>query len=65
MATVALGRHRLRGIRIGKNTWYVVANGASRGVLKVSHGVIGEVGIAAKPLTANRRLARMLLAHLG
>jgi hypothetical protein len=34
-------------------------------VLKGSHGVIGEIGIAAKPLTASRRLARVLLAHLG
>jgi hypothetical protein len=65
MATVAGGRHALRGIRIGRNTWYLVGNGTSRGVLKVSHGVVGEIGIAAKPLTANRRLARMLLAHLG
>jgi hypothetical protein len=47
-------RRRLRvgrGYRIGLNTWYLVWNGVSRGVLKVRHGVILEVGIAEKQLT--------------
>jgi hypothetical protein len=65
MATVARRLHAGHGIRIGKNTWYLVAAGPARGVLKVSHGVVGEVGIANKALAANRTAARRLLGHLG
>ncbi len=54
-----------RGIRIGLNTWYLVPAGASRGVLKVQHGVIREIGIADKSLTANRALTRKVLASLS
>jgi hypothetical protein len=64
LAKVAHRLHARRGVRIGKNTWYVVANGASHGVLKVSHGVIGEVGIAAPALTRTRASDRRMLAHL-
>jgi hypothetical protein len=41
-----------RAFKIGLNTWYLVPNGASRGVLKVRHGVVLEIGIANKQLTA-------------
>jgi hypothetical protein len=37
------------------NTWYLVGNGPSRGVLKVRHGVILEIGIANKRLAAGGR----------
>jgi hypothetical protein len=50
-----------RGIKIGLNTWYVVAGSASRGVLKVRHGVIEEVGIADARLTRDRRSALRFL----
>jgi hypothetical protein len=39
-------------IQIGANTWYLAANGPSTGVLKVRGGLIEEIGIAAKQLTA-------------
>jgi hypothetical protein len=44
-----------RGFKIGLNTWYLIANGASRGVLKVRHGVIEEIGIANARLTAGAK----------
>ena len=50
---VARRLHAGRRYRVGSNDWYVVANGASHGVLKVRHGVIVEVGIATKVLTAS------------
>jgi len=45
---------------VGGNAWYLTANGASRGVLKVRHGVILEVGIASKALTELRRRPALL-----
>ena len=54
-----------RGLRIGRNTWYLVPAGASRGVLKVQHGVIREIGIADRSLTANRAVTRRLLGSLS
>jgi hypothetical protein len=64
LAKVAHRLHTGRGVRIGTNTWYVIPNGASHGVLKVSHGVIGEVGIASAALTRTRVADRRMLAHL-
>jgi hypothetical protein len=54
-----------RGFRIGLNTWYLEPNGQSRGVLKVRHGIIEEIGIANKQLTTNRRSARRFLASFS
>ncbi len=54
-ARLAKVRKRLkvgRPFRIGQNTWYLTPNGASRGLIKVQHGVIEEVGIADKQLTS-------------
>jgi len=65
---LAAARRRVRlgrPIRIGPNTWYVVANGRSRGTFKVRHGIIEEVGIANRTLTANRQRTRRLLHALG
>ncbi|HEX8975500.1 MAG TPA: hypothetical protein VF781_03215 [Solirubrobacteraceae bacterium] len=59
LATVAAGLHA--GIRIGRSTWYLTGNGSSRGLLKVSHGVIAEVGIASLSMTRSRAAARRLL----
>jgi len=54
---VAARRIRLTGpFRIGLNDWYLLPNGPSRGVLKVRHGTIEEIGIATRRLTANRHL---------
>jgi hypothetical protein len=50
-----------RPFHIGLNWWYLVANGQSRGVLKVRHGIIEEIGVADRQLTSSRRAARMFL----
>ncbi|MGI8921225.1 MAG: lipase family alpha/beta hydrolase [Solirubrobacteraceae bacterium] len=63
-ARLAKVARRLRigkGFHIGLNWWYLTSNGTSRGVLKVSHGRIEEVGIADKRLTSNRRVAMRFL----
>jgi hypothetical protein len=54
-----------RGIRIGKNTWHLTGAGPSRGVIEVSHGVITQIGVANKSLTASRASARRLLVSTG
>jgi hypothetical protein len=64
LAPVAKRLHVSRGIRIGRNTWYLLPAGPSRGVLKVKHGVIEEIGITNKSLTATRAATRRLLANL-
>lgn len=51
-----------RAYRIGKNTWYLVSNGKQRGVFKVQHGLIEEVGLMDSRLARNRASARRLLA---
>jgi hypothetical protein len=53
LARVARRLHVGRPFKIGINTWYLVPNGASTGVLKVRHGIVFEVGIADKRLTAS------------
>jgi hypothetical protein len=54
-----------KGVHIGLNWWYLAANGPSRGVLKVRHGVIEEIGIASKQLTNNPRAAWRFLTSFG
>jgi hypothetical protein len=46
LATVARRLHVSRRYPVGLNTWYLVPDGPVRGVLKVRHGLIEEVGIA-------------------
>jgi hypothetical protein len=53
-----------RGVRIGKNTWYLPSAGRSRGLLEARHGVVRRVGIAEKSPTAGRTRARRLLKPL-
>jgi hypothetical protein len=63
---IAARRTRLsRPIRMGPNTWYLTANGSSRGLLRVRHGVADEVGIAVNALTRTPAQARRLLAVFG
>lgn len=50
-----------RGFRVGRNVWYLVSAGPSRGVLKVRRGVIEEVGIAQRGLTGSRAVAARFL----
>ena len=54
LANAARRLHVSQGFHIGLNWWYLVSNGTSRGVLKVRHGVIEEIGIADKHLTGSR-----------
>ena len=54
-----------RGYRIGLTTWYLCANGPSRGVFKIRHGLIEEVGIASRQLTQTRRQARLFLGSFS
>jgi hypothetical protein len=63
-ARVARVRRRLklgRAYKIGLNTWYLAPNGSSRGIVKVRHGVIEEVGIADKRLMTNQRATASFL----
>jgi len=56
--------HRLgvsRPFRVGLNVWYLVDDRADRGVLKVRHGTIEEVGIADRRLTSGRHAAARFL----
>jgi hypothetical protein len=54
-----------RPFHIGLNYWYLAPNGASRGVLKVRHGIVEEIGIADLRLTANRRAAWRFLSSFS
>jgi hypothetical protein len=46
-----------RPYRVGLNTWYLVPDGRVRGVLKVRHGVIQEIGIADPVFGSSRHEA--------
>ena len=54
-----------RPFRLGANTWYIDANGSSRGIIKVHRGLIEEVGIIDKSLTATRGSTLRLMLALG
>jgi hypothetical protein len=47
--------HTGKPFHLGANYWYLVPGKLSEGVLKVRGGVVQEVGIAVKALTAGRR----------
>jgi hypothetical protein len=53
--------HLTGPIRIGLNDWYLAPFGNARAVLKVRHGVVEEIGIAVKALTANHKIASRFL----
>ncbi|MFZ0044058.1 MAG: hypothetical protein WAK93_22305, partial [Solirubrobacteraceae bacterium] len=60
---LAAARHRLRldrGFTVGRNRWYLAPAGAARGVLKVRHGRVDEIGIADRNLTTTRLARRFL-----
>jgi hypothetical protein len=54
-----------RPFKIGRNTWYLAPAGPSRGVLKVRHGRIQEIGLADKRLTNRRAAARRFLRRFS
>jgi dienelactone hydrolase len=58
---VARVMHRLHPQRpylVGRNRWYVVPDGSGRGILKVQHGIIDEIGIANRSLISSRSAGR-------
>jgi beta-glucosidase len=65
LATVARRLHAGRPYVIGLNRWYLVADGSARGVMKVRHGVIQEVGIADRWLTTSRARGRRFLSSFS
>jgi hypothetical protein len=57
-ATVAAAGQALKlgkVIRIGRNDWYLAANGSTTAVFKTRGGVVEEIGIADKALTVGRK----------
>jgi predicted acyl esterase len=62
LAGVSRHLHVGRPFHIGLNFWYLAPDGRSVGVLKVRHGTIQEIGIAAKRYTRTRRAARTFLS---
>lgn len=62
LAAVARRVRVSRPFVVGRNRWYLLAAGRARGVLKVRHGEVQEIGIAERALTrssaADRRFLR-------
>jgi putative CocE/NonD family hydrolase len=50
---VAKKLHASPAYVVGLNTWYLTPNGPSRGILKVRHGKIQEIGVANQALTGS------------
>jgi X-Pro dipeptidyl-peptidase C-terminal non-catalytic domain len=65
LTAVAKRLHVGAGFKIGLNTWYLESNGPSRGVLKVRHNQIQEIGIADKRLTVSRASSRRFLSSFS
>jgi beta-glucosidase len=62
----AARRMRLTGpFTIGANRWYLLAVGKGRGVLKVRHGVVEEIGIVNASLTRTRHADMVFLASFS
>jgi hypothetical protein len=62
--SMARARHRLtlgRGFHVGRNMWYLTPGGGRRGVLRVQHDRIQEIGIAAHGVTTGRNAQSRLL----
>lgn len=66
--TLTRARRRLalgRGFHVGLNWWYFAPNGRSRGLLKVRHGVVEEIGIAEAAVTNGRRAQWVFLTSFS
>ncbi len=61
LAAVARRLSAGRGFAVGVNRWYLTAGRRVRGVLKVRHGVIEEIGIAEARFARSRAAARAFL----
>lgn len=65
---LSLARRRLalgRGFHVGRNWWYFGPSGSARGLLKVRHGIVEEVGIADTALTRGRRAQRTFITSFS
>jgi len=56
---------RGRGVRVGRNVWYLARGSRARLVFKVRGRRVREVGIADRRLTAGQRRARRFLSSFG
>jgi endoglycosylceramidase len=65
LATVARRLRISTGFHIGLNWWYLVPNGPGRGLIKVRHGVIEEIGVVDKRLTDSRPAAWRFLTSFS
>jgi len=63
LATVARRLHLAPAVHAGPNDWYTIPGTVGNDVLKVSHGIIDEIGIANKTLTSTRAAQRTLLSN--
>jgi hypothetical protein len=54
-----------RGFRAGRDRWYFGAAGSARPLLKVRHGIVKEIGIAAKALTAGGAAQRRFITSFA
>lgn len=58
LARVARRLHAGRPFHVGRNDWYLTPGRQTRGVLKVQHGMIEEIGIASGRVTRTRAQGR-------
>jgi predicted acyl esterase len=61
LAKAAKKLHTGAPFHIGRNYWYLAANGSSTAVLKVRHKRVEEIGIANKHFTHGRKAQRTLM----
>jgi poly(hydroxyalkanoate) depolymerase family esterase len=52
-------------IRLGRNRWYLIANGAATDIVEVRSKRVQQIGLAARQFTRTRRAAARLLRALG
>lgn len=67
-ATVAAAAKKLklgRVFHIGINDWYLAPAGSDTAILKARHGIVEEIGIAAKALTRGRSAQRTFLTSFS
>lgn len=67
-ARLRLASRRLRlgrPFHVGLNVWYFGQSGAGRTLLKVRHGTIQEIGVAAAGLAQTRRMQATFLRSFG
>jgi alpha-glucosidase len=60
LSAVMRRRRGTRRVRVGLNTWYLLARAPAAGVLKVVHGRVEEIGLADRRLTQTRRATQRL-----